>query len=120
MGMHGSEILQRRDLHYHVVSGHGVYMPHDPGHPDSFHRNTIFDNHVDAHKHFCRIIKMIGGDSVGDLDFSESAVIWQDIKEEMDHQYALDILIFKGIDFNEFDIPVSLIACTGCIPYESN
>lgn len=115
-----SEDYSRRDLHFHVSMGHGEWVPHDPGHPDSFHRNTIFSDPMKAHAYFIRMIKLFGWSGMSESEFNKSLNMWNEINDEMRKEHALDVMTFLGIEFNDLDIPMSLIACNGCIPYENN
>lgn len=114
------ENFARTDLHYHVIMGRGEWMPHDPGHPDSFHRNVIFDNHLEAHKHFIWAINFFSPGLVDETEVAESINIWEDIKQEVQREHALDVMTFLGIEFNELDVPLAIIACNGCLPYYNN
>lgn len=110
----------RKDLHYHVVAGAGVWMPKNIGHPDSVNFNVIYPNRDAAHRVFIRAASDLSEGIVEPEDFSESLSAWYEIVDEVEREHALEVITYLGIEFHNGALPIALIACNGCVPYGMN
>lgn len=110
----------RKDLHYHVVGGAGIWMPKDIGHPDSVNFNVVYPDKDVAHKVFIKVASDLSEDVIVAEDFGESLNVWYDIVDEVEREHSLEVITYLGIEFHNGALPLALIACNGCVPYGMN
>lgn len=110
----------RKDLHYHVICGEGEWLPKDIGNPDAAHMNVIYEDKIKAHAAFVGLVKSFSYGSLEHIDYQESLDVWCSIVENVKKEHVLELITFLGMEYYDAALPISLIACNGCVPYGMN